>query len=71
MDDKRRFNIIIASVTFGTVISLFLFALRRGGFSNITANDTSSIVSYFAFSLVFVLIFGFFMKKKKDKNEPK
>jgi ABC-type Mn2+/Zn2+ transport system permease subunit len=67
MNDKRRFIIILASVTLGALLSIGLFYLRRQG--NIQAQDYTTIVTNFVFALAIVVVVGVVFKGKKENKE--
>ena len=67
MSDKRRVVIIVCSVLGGTLLSLFLFKMRRGS-QPLDDRDVNTLITNFVFSLAIILGIGFFFiwNKKKD-----
>ena len=67
MSDKRRIIIIVASVIGGTLLSMLLFKMRRGG-QALEERDVTTLITNFVFSLAIILGIGFFFiwRKKKD-----
>ena len=66
MSNKRRIIIITISVLAGTLLSVLMFKLRRGG--TLTSNDMSMLLTNLFFSLAIILGVGFLFiwNKKKD-----
>jgi ABC-type uncharacterized transport system fused permease/ATPase subunit len=67
MNDRKRLFIIIISVSVGTLISIGLYLLRRGG--NVTGEDAGTIATNFVFAMVIVVIIGVVLKSKTDKED--
>lgn len=67
MSPKRRVIIVLVSVTAGTILSYFLFRLRRGG-EELTTQDTHMLITNMVFSLAIILGVGFLFlwRRKKD-----
>jgi len=65
MNDKRRLLIIIASVSFGTVLAAGLFMLRGGG--SIRTQDYGTLFTNFVFALAIVVLIGLVLKGRKKK----
>ena len=67
MSPKRRVIIVLISVTAGTLLSYFLFRLRRGG-DQLTTQDTHMLITNMVFSLAIILGVGFLFlwRRKKD-----
>lgn len=67
MSNRRRIIIIVLSVGAGTVLSFFMFKLRRGG-QPLTTTDTNTLIWNLAISITLILGVGFMFlwNKKKD-----
>jgi hypothetical protein len=67
MTNKRRVTIIVLSVLAGSILSFFMFKLRRGG-GALTTDDQAMLITNFSFSIVIILGIGFFFiwNKKND-----
>lgn len=67
MSPRRRIIIVTLSVGAGSLLSYFLFKLRRGG-AELTAQDTHFLLTNTVFSLMIILGIGFLFlwRKKKD-----
>jgi hypothetical protein len=67
MSNRRRVIIIVISVLFGSVLSFFVYKLRRSG-GDLTQEDVNFLITNFSFSLAIILGVGFFFlwNKKKD-----
>ena len=65
MNDKKRYTILAVSILTGSLFSVFLFKMKRGG--SLTSQDWVTIGSIFMISLI--LIFGVSMIfKNAEKN---
>ncbi len=68
MSNRRRIIIIIISVFTGTMLSLFIFTIRKGdaGLSN---DDYTTLITNFIFSLGIIVAIGllFAWNKKREK----
>jgi len=67
MSDKRRIIIIVISVITGSILSYFLYKLKRGG-AELSSQDITSLATNFVFSLALIIGIGFMFlwNKKKD-----
>jgi O-antigen/teichoic acid export membrane protein len=67
MSPTRRVIIVLASVGGGSVLSYFIYKLRRGG-AELTPQDKHSLLTNIAFSIAIILGVGFtfLWNKKKD-----
>ena len=67
ISNKRRVTIIVVSVSAGTLLSVLMFKMRRGG-QELTATDKNTLIWNLALSLVLILGIGFMFlwNKKKD-----
>ncbi len=54
MNDKKRYTILAVSISVGTIFSIFLFRMKRGGALN--SQDWVTLASIFFISII--LIFG-------------
>jgi len=67
MSPKRRVIIVLLSVSAGTVMSYFLFRLKRGG-QELTQQDTHFLITNMVFSLLIILGVGFMFLWRKNKD---
>ena len=67
ISNKRRITIIVISVFCGTVLSVLMFMLRRGG-KGLTANDTNMLLTNFIFSIAIILGVGFLFLWNNKNN---
>ena len=68
ISNKRRITIIVLSVFGGTILSVLMFKLRRGG--ELTANDKNALLTNFIFSIAIILGVGFmFLWNNKNNNK--
>ena len=67
ISNKRRVTIIVISVLGGTLLSIGMFKLRRGG-QALTTADKNTLIWNLALSLALILGIGFMFlwNKKKD-----
>jgi LPXTG-motif cell wall-anchored protein len=67
MTNNRRIIIISISALIGTLLSFFIFKLRKGN-AELTGKDYSTILTNFIFSIGILLAVGFVFvwRKKKD-----
>lgn len=66
MNDKRRFVILGISVVVGTLFSVFIFMMKRGG--NLNSQDWLTLGSIFVISII--LLFGVsIIFKNAEKNK--
>jgi hypothetical protein len=66
MSEKRRYILLAISVTVGTLLSLFIFKMKRGG--ALTSQDWLTLGSIFLISLVLLISLSIiFNKADKDK----
>lgn len=68
MSNNRRITIIIISVLGGTILSYFVFKLRRNG-AELTAQDSSMLLTNFIFSILVILGVGFMFIWNKKNNK--
>ena len=65
MTNRRRVTIIIISVLAGTLLSVLLFKVKRGG--ELSSQDVSTLITNLVFSLAIILGVGFLFIWNKKK----
>ena len=68
MTNNRRIVIILISVFGGTILSFFVFKLRRGG-AELTTQDSNMLLTNFIFSIAIILGIGFMFIWNKKNNK--
>ena len=68
ISNKRRVTIIVISVFAGTILSIGMFMLRRGG-QPLTTNDTNALITNFIFSIAIILGVGFLFLWNNKNNK--
>lgn len=68
MTNKRRYTLLIGSISVGSVMSFFMFKMKRGG--TLTANDWLTLGSIFIISIILLVSISIILNKA-DKEKMK